>query len=126
MPFTTRRAGDRRLFFHLRHFRASQGARVMRQLLVLFPVAVLAGCAGEAPAPGTSVSVASAAPAASAASAPRQICEREPIPGSYRMQTVCYDSTASRDSTAVDDAKDSLTRQSGQTTQMLGRAGAGH
>jgi curli biogenesis system outer membrane secretion channel CsgG len=92
----------------------------MRQLFVLLAVAAMAGCASESPAP---VTVASAAPAASA---PKQICEREQVTGSYRMQTVCYDADDTRDSNAVGNTKDSLSRQSGQTTQMLGRAGAGH
>ena len=95
----------------------------MRQLFVLLSVAAMAGCASESAAPNAPVTVASAAPAASA---PKQICERETIPGSYRMQTVCYDVADTRDSTAVENTKDSLNRQSGQVTQMLGRGGAGH
>ncbi|MGN6527548.1 MAG: hypothetical protein ACTHL8_14260 [Burkholderiaceae bacterium] len=95
----------------------------MRPAFALLGLAIIAGCASE-PAPPPPQQVASAAPAEK----PKQTCHREAPMGSYRPQTVCYDSDGDQidpndpnKQRAIDDAA----RQMGALQRQMGRAGAG-
>jgi PBP1b-binding outer membrane lipoprotein LpoB len=92
----------------------------MRTTIALLGLAIIAGCASE-PAPPQQV-------ASAAQAKPNQTCHREAPVGSYRPQTVCYDSDGDQidpndpnKQRAVDDA----VRQTNQMKSIMSRANGG-
>jgi hypothetical protein len=92
--------------------------------LSLASLVLVAGCASEAPKPAPQ-QVAAATPASAPASEATQHCYKTVKTGSNFPQTICEsDTEASRQ--GVSDVVNDISRQTGQTQQMMGRGGAGH